>query len=129
MFRMTRGFIATKKNFKIRPTDGTLQQIFSDGIVAGSSTHGEVSVREIACRTGIPYTTVWIALRRTLLCYPYKIQHHHELLPGNFVKLRSFAGHFKRWRKMTIGCLTHCGPTKPISPRICQLPQLQNMDY
>ncbi|GFT52365.1 DUF4817 domain-containing protein [Trichonephila clavipes] len=35
-------------------------------IVAGSSMHGEVSARAVARRTGIPYTTVWLALRRTL---------------------------------------------------------------
>ncbi|GFT60859.1 DUF4817 domain-containing protein [Trichonephila clavipes] len=34
--------------------------------VAGSSIHGEVSARAVARRTGIPYTTVWLALRRTL---------------------------------------------------------------
>ncbi|GFW59780.1 DUF4817 domain-containing protein [Trichonephila clavipes] len=34
--------------------------------VAGSSMHGEVSARAVARRTGIPYTTVWLALRRTL---------------------------------------------------------------
>lgn len=60
-------------------------------IVAGSSTHGEVSAREVARRTGIPYSTVWVALRRTLRCYPYKIQRHQELLPGDFVKRRAFA--------------------------------------
>ncbi|GFX77515.1 uncharacterized protein TNCV_4025651 [Trichonephila clavipes] len=51
--------------------------------VAGSSMHGEVSARAVARRTGIPYTTVWFALRRTLRCYPYKIHRHHELLPGD----------------------------------------------
>ncbi|GFW99641.1 uncharacterized protein TNCV_3418741 [Trichonephila clavipes] len=30
--------------------------------VAGSSMHGEVSARVVARRTGIPYTTVWLAL-------------------------------------------------------------------
>ncbi|GFX81397.1 DUF4817 domain-containing protein [Trichonephila clavipes] len=34
--------------------------------VAGSSMHGEVSARAVARRTGIPYTTVWLALRRTI---------------------------------------------------------------
>ncbi|GFV34155.1 RNA-directed DNA polymerase from mobile element jockey [Trichonephila clavipes] len=34
--------------------------------------HGEVSARAVARHTGIPYTTVWLALRRTLRCYPYK---------------------------------------------------------
>ncbi|GFU11564.1 DUF4817 domain-containing protein [Trichonephila clavipes] len=48
--------------------------------VAGSSMHGEVSILAVARRTGIPYTTVWLALRRTLRCYPYKIHRHHELL-------------------------------------------------
>ncbi|GFU58641.1 RNA-directed DNA polymerase from mobile element jockey [Trichonephila clavipes] len=59
--------------------------------VAGSSMHGEVSVRAVARRTGIPYTTVWLALRRTLRCYPYKIHRHHELLPGDSVNRRAFA--------------------------------------
>ncbi|GFT46894.1 uncharacterized protein TNCV_3989541 [Trichonephila clavipes] len=59
--------------------------------VAGSSMHGEVSARAVARRTGIPYTTVWLALRRTLRCYPYKIHLHHELLPGDSVNRRAFA--------------------------------------
>ena len=59
--------------------------------VAGSSMHGEVSARAVARRTGIPYSTVWLALRRTLRCYPYKIHRHHELLPGDSVKRRAFA--------------------------------------
>ncbi|GFV92937.1 uncharacterized protein TNCV_1693301 [Trichonephila clavipes] len=59
--------------------------------VAGSSMHGEVSARAVARRTGIPYTTVWLALRRTLRCYPYKIHRHHELLPGDSVNRRAFA--------------------------------------
>ena len=37
--------------------------------VAGSSMHGEVSARAVASRTGIPYTTIWLALRRTLRYY------------------------------------------------------------
>ncbi|GFX20723.1 uncharacterized protein TNCV_77801 [Trichonephila clavipes] len=57
--------------------------------VAGSSMHGEVSARTVARRTGIPYTTVWLALRRTLRCYPYKIHRHHELLPGDSVNRRA----------------------------------------
>ncbi|GFV76227.1 uncharacterized protein TNCV_4673161 [Trichonephila clavipes] len=44
----------------------------------------------VQCRTGIPYTTVWLALRRTLRCYPYKIHRHHELLPGDSVNRRAF---------------------------------------
>ncbi|GFX54001.1 DUF4817 domain-containing protein [Trichonephila clavipes] len=59
--------------------------------VAGSSMHGEVSARAVACRTGIPYTTVWLALIRILRCYPYKIHWHHELLPGDSVNRRAFA--------------------------------------
>ncbi|GFW28369.1 uncharacterized protein TNCV_4640341 [Trichonephila clavipes] len=59
--------------------------------VAGSSMHGEFSARAVARRTGIPYTTVWLALRRTLRCYPYKIHRHHELLPGDSVNRRAFA--------------------------------------
>ncbi|GFT86357.1 RNA-directed DNA polymerase from mobile element jockey [Trichonephila clavipes] len=59
--------------------------------VAGSSMHGEVSARAVARRTGFPYTTVWLALRRTLRCYPYKIHRHHELLPGDSVNRRAFA--------------------------------------
>ena len=35
-------------------------------IVAGSSTHREVSSREVARRTGIPYTTLSEELRLTL---------------------------------------------------------------
>ena len=57
-------------------------------IVTGSSTHGEVSAREVAHCAGIPFITLWIAVRRTLRCHPYKIQRHHELLSGNFVKRR-----------------------------------------
>ncbi|GFW42081.1 uncharacterized protein TNCV_1905391 [Trichonephila clavipes] len=52
---------------------------------------GSVSARSVARRTGIPYTTVWLALRRTLRCYPYKIHRHHELLPGDSVNRRAFA--------------------------------------
>ncbi|GFW76850.1 DUF4817 domain-containing protein [Trichonephila clavipes] len=59
--------------------------------VAGSSMHGEVSAPAVARHTGIPYTTVWLALRRTLRCYPYKIHRHNELLPGDFVNRRAFA--------------------------------------
>ncbi|GFV63996.1 RNA-directed DNA polymerase from mobile element jockey [Trichonephila clavipes] len=59
--------------------------------VAGSSMHGEVSARAVARRTGIPYTTVWWALRRTLRCYQYKIHWPHELLPGDSVNRRAFA--------------------------------------
>ena len=59
--------------------------------VVGSSTHGEVSACEVTRCTGILYTTVWITLQHTLLCYPHKIQCHHELLPRYFVKLRAFA--------------------------------------
>ena len=59
-------------------------------IVADSSTHGKVSISEVALRIGIPYTAVSVALRRTLLCYPYKIQCHHKLLPSNFMKRRAF---------------------------------------
>ncbi|GFW46760.1 DUF4817 domain-containing protein [Trichonephila clavipes] len=67
--------------------------------VKGSSMHGEVSARAVARRTGIPYTTVWSALRRTLRCYPYKIHRHHELLPGDSVNRRAFAvWAFQRWR-------------------------------
>ncbi|GFT99002.1 uncharacterized protein TNCV_3793841 [Trichonephila clavipes] len=58
--------------------------------VAGSSMHGEVSAHAVARRTGIPYTTVWLALRRTLRCYPYKIHQHHELLPGDSVNRKVF---------------------------------------
>ncbi|GFV90883.1 RNA-directed DNA polymerase from mobile element jockey [Trichonephila clavipes] len=60
--------------------------------VAGSSMHVEVSARAVARRTGITYTTVWLALRRTLRCYPYKIHRHHELLTGDSVNRRAFAG-------------------------------------
>ncbi|GFT11534.1 uncharacterized protein TNCV_2523491 [Trichonephila clavipes] len=58
--------------------------------VAGSSTHVEVSARAVARRTGIPYSTVWLAVRRTLRCYLYKIHRHHELLPGDSVNRRAF---------------------------------------
>ena len=60
-------------------------------IAVGSSMSGEVSSREVAHRTSIPCTTVCAAVWRTLLCHPYKIQRHHELLPGDFVKRRAFA--------------------------------------
>ncbi|GFV40694.1 DUF4817 domain-containing protein [Trichonephila clavipes] len=53
--------------------------------------HGETSAHAVARRTGIPYSTVWLALRRTLRCYPYKIHRHHELLPGDSVNRRAFA--------------------------------------
>ncbi|GFX74915.1 DUF4817 domain-containing protein [Trichonephila clavipes] len=59
--------------------------------VAGSSMHGEVSVRAVARHTGISYTTVWLAFRRTLRCYPYKIHRHYELLLGDSVNRRAFA--------------------------------------
>ncbi|GFU82361.1 DUF4817 domain-containing protein [Trichonephila clavipes] len=59
--------------------------------VAGSSMHGEVSARAVARRTGIPFTTVWLTLRHTLRCYPYKIHRHHELFPGDSVNRRAFA--------------------------------------
>ena len=59
-------------------------------IVAGSSTHGEVSTREVSRNNGIPYSTVWVVLQRTLLSYPYKIERHHELLPGDCMKRRAF---------------------------------------
>ena len=60
-------------------------------IAADSSTHGEVSTREVACRTGILYTTVSVALWRSLQCYPYKMQLHHQRLSTDFVKRRAFA--------------------------------------
>ncbi|GFU25075.1 uncharacterized protein TNCV_568301 [Trichonephila clavipes] len=41
--------------------------------------------------TGIPYTTVWLVLRSTLRCYPFKIHRHHELLPGDSGNRRAFA--------------------------------------
>ena len=94
--------------------------------VASSSTHGEVRAREVTRCTVIPYIiyyihTIWVALWHTLLCYPYKIQYHQELLLGDFVKPHAhlWCGHFKRWRKMTIGCLTLCRPTKQISHLEC----------
>ncbi|GFU22724.1 uncharacterized protein TNCV_762991 [Trichonephila clavipes] len=59
--------------------------------VLSSSMHGEVSARAVARRTGIPYTTVWLAFRRTLRCYPCKINRHHELFPSDSVIRRAFA--------------------------------------
>ena len=53
--------------------------------------HWEVSTRAVGRRTGISYTNVWLALRRTLRCYPYKIHWYHELLPGNLVTRGTFA--------------------------------------
>ena len=53
--------------------------------VVGSSMHEEVGAGAVALRTGIPYVTVWLALRRTLRLYPYKIHRFHELLPGDLV--------------------------------------------
>ena len=50
-------------------------------IVVGSSVHGEVRSSEVVHHSGIPYTAVWVALWCILLCYPFKIQRHHELLP------------------------------------------------
>ena len=38
----------------------------------------------------ILYTTIWVALQHTILCYLYKIQHHHELLPDNFFRAFAF---------------------------------------
>ena len=66
---------------------------------AGSSTLGEVSAREVARRSGIPYTTVLV--RYILLSYPYKIEHRHELLPSNFAKRRAFT--VCGFQKMTEG--------------------------
>ncbi|GFT69464.1 DUF4817 domain-containing protein [Trichonephila clavipes] len=85
--------------------------------VAGSSMHGEISARAVARHTGIPYTTVWLALRRTLRCYKYKIHRHHELLPGDSVNQRAFAvWAFQKMAKdddwLSNFC---CGPTKLIS--------------
>ena len=54
--------------------------------IAGSSMYGEVSARTVVRRIGIAYSTVWLALRRTLRFYPYKIHRYHELLPGDLVK-------------------------------------------
>ena len=34
--------------------------------VAGSCMHGDISARAVARRTGIPCTTLWLTLRRTL---------------------------------------------------------------
>ena len=59
--------------------------------VAGLPMHEGVSTRAVARRTDIPYTTVSVAQRPILLSYLYKIQHRHELLPGDFVKRRAFA--------------------------------------
>ena len=59
--------------------------------VAASRVHGEVSARAVARHSGIPYTNNWLALRRTLRCYPYKIHLYHELFPGNLVTRRTFA--------------------------------------
>ncbi|GFV30305.1 RNA-directed DNA polymerase from mobile element jockey [Trichonephila clavipes] len=85
--------------------------------VAGSSMHGEVSARAVARRTGIPYTTVWLALRRTLRCYPYKIHRHHELLPGDSVNRRAFAVWAFQKMAEDDDWLSNfcCGPTKLIS--------------
>lgn len=58
-------------------------------IVAGSSMHGKVSAHVVTSLTGIPYSTVWVALRCMIHCYLNKIQHRHELLPSNFVKGRA----------------------------------------
>ena len=59
-------------------------------IVVGSSMHGEVSDREVVRRTGIQYTTICVVLRCTHVGYPYKIQRHHELLFGVFMKRAVF---------------------------------------
>ena len=48
--------------------------------VAGLPMHEGVSTRAVARRTDIPYTTVWLALRRTFRCYLCKIHQYHELL-------------------------------------------------
>ncbi|GFX51005.1 uncharacterized protein TNCV_2733561 [Trichonephila clavipes] len=64
--------------------------------VAGLSMHGEVSARVVARRIGIPYITVWLALRSTLRCYPYKIHGHHEMLPGDSVNRKAFAVAFQK---------------------------------
>ncbi|GFV88845.1 RNA-directed DNA polymerase from mobile element jockey [Trichonephila clavipes] len=72
--------------------------------VAGSSMHGKVSARAVARRTGIPYTTVWLALRSTLRCYCTKsigMMNFYLAIPRIEGHLR--CGRFKRWRKMTIG--------------------------
>ena len=63
-------------------------------IVVGSYPHREVSFFEVACFAGIANTTACLALlivlQCTLLCYPNKIQRHHTLLSGDFVKWRTF---------------------------------------
>ena len=57
--------------------------------VTGSSTHEDVSARVVARRTGIPYTTLWLALKPTLRWYPYRIHGYHKLLPYDLVKRKA----------------------------------------
>ncbi|GFS87703.1 uncharacterized protein TNCV_2942791 [Trichonephila clavipes] len=81
--------IAIRRGF-----EGTIDPVVAD------RAHGGMLLRRLRMKwrlqrvrlcTGIPYTTVWLALRRTLRCYPYKIHRHHELLPGDSVNRRAFA--------------------------------------
>ena len=60
-------------------------------IIADSSTLGKDSVCKVARRTGIPHTTVWVALQSALQFYPYEIQRHYELFPDDFEKRKAFA--------------------------------------
>ncbi|GIX78558.1 glycine receptor subunit alphaZ1 [Caerostris darwini] len=48
------------------------------------AAHGECSAREVSRQTGVPYGSVWKALRITLKRYPYKLQHKQELKPPDF---------------------------------------------
>ena len=86
-------------------------------IITGSSTHEEIRAREIARRNGIPWTTVWaIGLRRKLLSIHGKFNVIMNCFPAILWSRKHLrCACFKRWRKMPIGCLTCCGPTKPIS--------------
>ncbi|GFU87480.1 DUF4817 domain-containing protein [Trichonephila clavipes] len=68
-------------------TNAAVARMISNGFVYARGSQR----RAVARRTGIPYTTVWLALRCTLRCYPYKIHRHHELLPGDSVNRRAFA--------------------------------------
>ena len=81
-------------------------------IVASSSTHGEVSTREVACRTGISCTTVWVALRHALLCNAYKIQDHHKLARPLYETENIFGVGISKDDDWLCNV---CGLTKPIS--------------
>ncbi|GFY51945.1 uncharacterized protein TNIN_254261 [Trichonephila inaurata madagascariensis] len=54
------------------------------------AAHGKCSTREVSRQTGVPYGSVWRALRIILRRYPYKLLHNQELNPPDFDSCRDF---------------------------------------